>query len=203
MGPQCHIIGLTAWKSHPGHNGWGPSHRPHARHRARRDRERPQGLPRSICAPPITTWTTSTRPSRRPTSSRARHKSGRALNGEKDPEWKGNRMQPVLCKAGDVLFFRSEVWHTGSENTSDRIRYLVQVHYSHRTIAQRFSPWPFAFNQELPRHGRTNGNSGSSASTPRELTASSPPRRLGPCLRRTRGRGLGILPPHNARLRIP
>jgi ectoine hydroxylase-related dioxygenase (phytanoyl-CoA dioxygenase family) len=50
-------------------------------------------------------------------------------------------MEPVLCKAGDVLFFRSEIWHTGSENTSDRTRYLLQVHYSHRFIAQQFSPY--------------------------------------------------------------
>src|SRR5579883_1074131 len=24
MGEQCHIIGESAWRSHPGHNGWSP-----------------------------------------------------------------------------------------------------------------------------------------------------------------------------------
>jgi hypothetical protein len=48
-----------------------------------------------------------------------------------------------------MLFFRSELWHTGSQNTSERIRYLIQNHYSHRTISNRFSPWPFSFNQEF------------------------------------------------------
>ena len=24
MGDQCHIIGETAWRSHPGYNGWTP-----------------------------------------------------------------------------------------------------------------------------------------------------------------------------------
>ena len=37
----------------------------------------------------------------------------------------------------------------GSHNKSQETRYLIQVHYSHRTIAQRFSPFPFAYNQEL------------------------------------------------------
>ncbi|RYG40743.1 dioxygenase, partial [bacterium] len=79
------------------------------------------------------------------------HRSGHALEWGKDPNPKylDQELQPVLCKAGDVLFFRSEIWHTGSENTSDKIRYLLQVHYSHRTISQRFSPWPFTYNQEF------------------------------------------------------
>ena len=148
MGAQCHIIGETAWKSHPGHNGWGP-HTDHTLvtvpEATASDRK---AFPIYLCTAHYylddldeTLAPTYVIP--------GSHKSGTAMSGVKDPEWKGERMQPVLCRAGDVLFFRSEVWHTGSENTSERDRYLVQVHYSHRTIAQRFSPWPFAFNQEL------------------------------------------------------
>jgi ectoine hydroxylase-related dioxygenase (phytanoyl-CoA dioxygenase family) len=79
------------------------------------------------------------------------HKSGHGLHWGKDksPTFEGRELEPVLCRPGDVLFFRSEIWHTGSLNKSDQIRYLIQVHYSHRTIAQRFSPFPFSFNQEL------------------------------------------------------
>ena len=49
-----------------------------------------------------------------------------------------------------MLFFRSEIWHTGSLNSSDRTRYLLQVHYSHRYIAQQFSPYiKWQFNPEV------------------------------------------------------
>jgi len=38
--------------------------------------------------------------------------------------------------------FRSDVWHAGSDNrTRDGIRYLLQVHYGRREMAQHFSPF--------------------------------------------------------------
>lgn len=149
MGEQCHIIGESAWRSYPGHNGWSP-------HTDRVFVDMPEDmasdprfkLPIYLCtahyylddltldlAP---TWVIP-----------GSHKSGRALSWgkDKDPEWHGRKLEPVLCKAGDVLFFRSEIWHTGSENTSDKTRYLLQVHYSHRFISQQFSPfleWQFS-----------------------------------------------------------
>lgn len=150
MGDQCHIIGLTAWKSHPGHDGW----QPHTDHtlvtvpeETASDRK---AFPIYLCTAhyyldDITeelcpTWVIP-----------GSHKSGSGLvwGANKDPDYHGRKLEPVLCKPGDVLFFRSEIWHTGSKNVSDQIRYLIQVHYSHRTIAQRFSPWPFVFNQEF------------------------------------------------------
>ena len=36
-----------------------------------------------------------------------------------------------------------------ANKTADQIRYLLQVHYSHRMIAQKFSPWPWQYNPEL------------------------------------------------------
>lgn len=153
MGEECHIIGQTAWKSHPGHNGWKP-------HTDRVFMEVPADMaadPRWV--PPIylctahyylddltldmaPTWVIP-----------GSHKSGRALGwgSDMDPEWNGRKLEPVLCKAGDVLFFRSEIWHTGSKNsTPDKSRYLLQVHYSHRWIAQQFSPYlAFQFNPEI------------------------------------------------------
>ena len=40
------------------------------------------------------------------------------------------------------MLFRSEIWHAGSANrTKDRTRYLLQVHYAQRGIAQRFPPY--------------------------------------------------------------
>ncbi|BCM93626.1 hypothetical protein IAD21_05517 [Abditibacteriota bacterium] len=166
MGSECHIIGETAWKSHPGHNGWAP-------HIDRVFTTMPEDmaldprfeLPIYLCtahyylddltldlAP---TWVIP-----------GSHRSGKALawGKESNPTWQGRELEPVLCKAGDVLFFRSEIWHTGSKNTSDQTRYLLQVHYSHRWIAQQFSPYmQFQFNPEIlsvanPRQRRLLGD---------------------------------------------
>jgi len=70
----------------------------------------------------------------------------------------------VLCHAGDVLLFRSELWHAGSRNrTADRTRYLLQVHYGRRMVAQKFSPYlAWRFNPEVlaactPRQRRLLG----------------------------------------------
>jgi len=150
MGDQCHIIGMTAWRSRPGHNGWSP----HTDHilvtvptEVASDRSKfpiylctahyyLDDLDEDLCPTYVIPGS---------------HKSGHALSWGKDadPEFEGRKLEPVLCKAGDVLFFRSEIWHTGSLNKSDRTRYLIQVHYSHRTIAQRFSPFPFTYSPEI------------------------------------------------------
>lgn len=151
MGEHCHIIGMTAWRSYPGHNGWGP----HTDHTLVTVPEEvasdPAAFPIYLCTAHyyLDDITEELCPTYVIPGS---HKSGRAFSGGKEGEveWHGRKMEPVLCKPGDVLFFRSEVWHTGSENkTADQIRYLVQVHYANRTIAQRFAPWPFVFNQEI------------------------------------------------------
>jgi ectoine hydroxylase-related dioxygenase (phytanoyl-CoA dioxygenase family) len=151
MGDQCHIIGMTAWKSHPGHNGW----QPHTDHTLVTVPEStasdPKAFPVYLCTAHyyLNDITEDLCPTYVIPGS---HRSGHSLAWGKDPNptWKGQELQPVLCKAGDVLFFRSEIWHSGSENkTADQIRYLIQVHYSHRTIAQRFSPFPFTFNPEI------------------------------------------------------
>jgi hypothetical protein len=166
MGAQCHIIGQSAWRSYPGHDGWAP-------HTDRVMVEMPEEMrtdarvkyPIFVCTAhyylnDITldlapTWVVP-----------GSHKSGRSLNWGKDPnpEFNGRKLEPVLCKAGDVLFFRSEIWHTGSKNaTADTTRYLLQTHYSHRFIAQQFSPFlTWQFNQEIlavanPRQRRLLG----------------------------------------------
>lgn len=151
MGDQCHIIGQSAWRSYPGHDGWSP-HTDHTLVTVPEETaSNRQNFPIYLCTahfylddiPDESLCPTYVIP--------GSHKSGHGLVWGKDkaPEYKGQRLEPVFCKAGDVLFFRSEIWHTGSKNTSERTRYLLQTHYSHRTIAQRFSPFPFQFNQEM------------------------------------------------------
>ena len=151
MGDECHIIGQTAWRSHTGHNGWGP-------HTDRTFITLPEDiasdprvtLPIYLCTAHfyLNDITEDLCPTYVIPGS---HKSGRPLSGDPDPVWNGQKLQPVICKAGDVLFFRSEVWHSGSKNnTEDQTRYLLQVHYSHRFIAQQFSPFiEWQFNKEV------------------------------------------------------
>jgi len=73
--------------------------------------------------------------------------------GSPDPqagEWNGAPEQSILCNAGDVVIFRSDVWHRGGANRTDQVRYLLQVHYANRWIAQRFTPFlHFKFDSDI------------------------------------------------------
>lgn len=151
MGAECHIIGETAWRSHPGHNGWSP-------HTDRVFFELPEDVAPKVQVPIYLCtahyYLSDIDEDLCPTYViPGSHKSGRSLHWGKEPEpkWEGRGLEPVLCKAGDVLFFRSDLWHTGSLNKSkDRTRYLLQVHYSHRFVAQQFSPYiSWQFNPEV------------------------------------------------------
>ena len=150
MGDQCHIIGETAWRSHPGYSGWGP----HTDHIITTFPESNFDDPNFLL--PITLCTAHYYLSDIPTEDYCptyvipgSHKSGRPLGGDPNPTWHGKSLEPVLVKAGDVLFFRSEIWHSGSKNASDSIRYLLQVHYANRFISQKFSPFPWQYNPEI------------------------------------------------------
>jgi ectoine hydroxylase-related dioxygenase (phytanoyl-CoA dioxygenase family) len=140
LGADCHIIGQTAWRCHPGFIGAEL----HTDHLAL---ELPEAwladpgfeLPMQICTAhfflddidadlsPTCVIPGSHRSGRRPAPGETR--------------WRGREPQPVLCRAGDVLLFRSDLWHSGSRNRSQRIRYLLQVHYGRRMVAQKFSPY--------------------------------------------------------------
>jgi hypothetical protein len=164
MGADCHIIGMSAWRSHPGAGGWGlhtdqlffpvgeellvsgqvklPVMLATAHYYL-------DDLTLDLCP----TWIVP-----------GTHKSGRGPKGD-EREWRGNVAQPVLVKAGDLMIFRSEVWHTGSKNiTADQTRYLLQVHYGRRMMAQKFSPYlDFRHNLEVvsqatPRQRRLLGD---------------------------------------------
>ena len=75
------------------------------------------------------------------------HLAGRKPK-EGDVGWNDRQEQSLLCRAGDVVMFRSDVWHRGSANTSGEMRYLIQVHYAQRMITQKFPPYlKFQFNE--------------------------------------------------------
>ncbi|MEM7127611.1 MAG: phytanoyl-CoA dioxygenase family protein [Chloroflexota bacterium] len=89
------------------------------------------------------------------------HRAGQKPNGAR--EWNGKNEQSFLGKAGDCIFFRSEIWHRGAANRSDQIRHTFMVHYAHRMITQKFPPYlDFRYNPDViaaatPRQRRLLG----------------------------------------------
>ncbi len=84
---------------------------------------------------------------------------------EHETTWQGRSEKSILCNAGDVVIFRSEVWHRGTANTSGRTRYLLQVHYAKRMITQKYPPYlnlfqfdPHIIEQASPRQLRLMGD---------------------------------------------
>ena len=162
-GDDCHILGMTAWVTGPGrpdqqlHCDWLPV-------------EIPEDLlsdPRVRMPVFISTahyYLNDLYEELGPTKFiPGSHKSGRHPNGE--TEWHGRGEQSVLCKAGDVVMFRCEVWHRGTANRSNETRYLLQVHYARRMVTQKFPPYlnKFTFDPDIlaqctPRQLRLLGN---------------------------------------------
>jgi ectoine hydroxylase-related dioxygenase (phytanoyl-CoA dioxygenase family) len=162
-GQDCHVIGMTAWMTGPGrpeqslHVDWQPI-----------------SLPADVMTDPrvrlpvfITTahyYLDNVTEELGPTQFvPGSHRAGRPPGG--DTDWQGTVPHSILCSAGDVIIFRSEVWHRGSANQSDRTRYLVQVHYAMRMITQKFPPYmnQFRFDPDIlsvanPRQRRLLGD---------------------------------------------
>lgn len=160
---DCHCMGMTAWVTGPGrpnqklHTDWLPLE-----------------LPEEILSDPrvrtpifITTthfYLNDIYDQLGPTTFiPGSHLSGRSPNG--DTAWKGQTEKAIFCKAGDVVIFRSEVWHRGTANTSSDARYLLQVHYAKRMITQKFPPYlnqfqfdPDILAQATPRQRRLMGD---------------------------------------------
>ena len=91
------------------------------------------------------------------------HFSGCSPGGK--TEWNNRTEESILCNAGDVVLFRSEVWHRGSANTTDETRYLLQVHFAKRMITQKYPPYlnKFQFDESIlaqanPRQRRLLGD---------------------------------------------
>ena len=66
------------------------------------------------------------------------HYSGRRPPKQEDPAFEGQGPISVLCKAGDIYFTNHQAWHRGAPNTSDRVRYVMQVQYAQRWTVARF-----------------------------------------------------------------
>ena len=139
LGADCHVIGETAWRSHPGFRG-EPLHGDYLPFTWAE-----RALPETIRIPPfiltVHFYLTDVTPDLAPTRLVAgSHRAGRQPNAGEDT-WAGAGPQLVLAAAGDALIFRSDIWHGGSDNTSADARYLLQIHYGRREMAQHFSPF--------------------------------------------------------------
>ena len=163
-GDDCHCIGMTAWITGPGR----PDQTLHADWQ-------PLTLPAEVMDHPeveipifITTahyylddLTTELGPTHFVPGS---HRAGRRPRAG-ETSFKGVEEQSILCKAGDCVLFRCEVWHRGTANTSTQTRYLLQVHYAQRIITQKYPPYlnKFQFDaallaQATPRQRRLLGD---------------------------------------------
>jgi len=56
------------------------------------------------------------------------HRAGRAPHNE--PTWNGRAPRMISVKAGGAVLFRHDLWHGAAMNTSNRRRYMIQVHYA-------------------------------------------------------------------------
>lgn len=77
------------------------------------------------------------------------HNSGRQPPTQDNPAFEGRGPMTLFAKAGDAYMFHNQVWHRGSPNTSNRVRYVGGVVYSQRFVAQRFYPF---LNYRMPDH---------------------------------------------------
>ena len=59
---------------------------------------------------------------------------------ENESTYEGVVPHAVMLKAGDLCLFRSDLWHAAALNTSDRRRYMVQVHYGHSAVGKWYPP---------------------------------------------------------------
>ncbi len=163
LGADCHVIGQTAWRCHPGFIGaeMHLDYLPMALPPACLD-DPSFELPAFVCTAQL--YLSDIDESLCPTLViPGSHRAGGAPRADED-QWRGRGAEPVLCQAGDVLLLRSELWHAGSRNTSQRTRYLLQTHYGRRMVAQKFSPYlRWAFNPQVlaactPRERRLLGD---------------------------------------------
>ncbi len=77
------------------------------------------------------------------------HYAGRQPDDTKNPTFENQKPVSIHCKAGDSYLHNGQCWHRGAPNNSSRTRYLLQLSFGARWVAQRFFPF---LNYRVPRH---------------------------------------------------
>ncbi len=158
-GADCHIVSMHTWAVGPGrpdqqlHADWLPAVMPEELHADPRLQ-----LPLYITTAhfylddmteelgPTKIVPGSHRSGRRPD----KPKTDAIPDNERGINWNGVEEQSFLGKAGDCILFRSEIWHRGTANISNKTRHTFMVHYSQRMITQKFPPYlHFQFNPDV------------------------------------------------------
>ncbi len=163
MGADCHIIGMSAWRTPPGSKQGGKMHIDQLILPMDEDLLVSGRVKLPIYYSTLHFYLNDMDLDLAPTwVVPGSHKSGRGpypigADGKCDTsngelyKWNDIEEEPILVDAGDGMLFRSEVWHRGSPNvTTDRTRYMLQVHYGRRGVAHRFPPYlEFTYNKDV------------------------------------------------------
>lgn len=142
LGEDCHVIANTAWRNVEGHQG-GPWHCDAGPHVPRADGVPwPESIPYPVFAIGVHIFLEDCPMEAGPTAVLAgSHRSGRLppLDRTQDLDLTYDNRQAVYlpAKAGDAIFFVSDLWHRGTPAQPDRRRFFLQAHYGRRDIAQR------------------------------------------------------------------
>lgn len=149
LGEDCHVIANTCWRNPAGNASsagghWHIDSGPHV--------PRPEGIPWDERIPypvfaigahlylqdcPLECGPTGVLP--------GSHKSGRPPPADRvwdlALEYQGQRVVPLVARAGDVALFVSDAWHRRLPTMDgDTGRFFLQCHYGRRDLAQRIRP---------------------------------------------------------------
>ena len=151
LGEDCHMMSQNALRYEPGQGGgWHLDDKIHF--------PLPDGVPRHNPDIPIPCFVINVMiPLSRADSIEygvtqvipGSHFAGRNPNDRENPTFEGRQPVSLVAKPGDVYMFHNQVWHRGSRNNSDQVRYVGSVVYSQRMIAQRLYPF---IDYRMPDH---------------------------------------------------
>jgi hypothetical protein len=147
LGEDCHIIANTAWRNpagHPGSHGgqnWHIDAGPHVP--LPKGVKWPAEIPHPVFALGVHIYLQDCVIEDGPTGViPGSHLSGRAPPGSRhhddDLDYEGQKVVPLITKAGDAGLFVSDIWHRRMPTRDgDHGRFFLQAHYGRRDIAQR------------------------------------------------------------------
>lgn len=150
LGEDCHVIANTAWRNpagHPGSHGGQHWHIDAGPHVPLPDGVRwPANIPHPVFAVGVHIYLQDCALEDGPTGViPGSHLSGRppppTRAMDDDLDYEGQKVVPLITRAGDAGLFVSDVWHRRMPTRDgDHGRFFLQVHYGRRDIAQRLLP---------------------------------------------------------------
>lgn len=151
LGDDCHMMSQNALRYEPGQGGgWHLDDRIHF--------PLPDGVPRHNPDVPVPCFVMNVMiPLSRADAAEygvtqvipGSHYAGRHPNDRENPTFEGRKPVSLFAKKGDIYWFHNQVWHRGSRNDSDQVRYVGSIVYSQRMIAQRLYPF---IDYRMPEH---------------------------------------------------